>query len=386
VVLQVALSVVLLVGSGLLLRSFAQLRGIDPGFRVENVLTASLSLPSDSYGSGEDRIQFFQGLKESIEGMPGVESVALINRLPLLQPAGNVAIWAPERPPETNGDAPWADRRVVFPGYFETMEIPFLEGRGFEAGDDAGAPPVIILSRATAERVYPEESPLGRQVAVDVGGDEPGLFQVVGVVEDHRNSRVASSPRPAMFFPYAQQMVSTMRLAVTAEEDPMNLFRPIQERIWERNRDIVLSDPQTMEEAVSGSIAASRSITTAMGLFSLVALALAALGLYGVLAYFVARRVHEIGIRMALGASKAKVIHLVVSRGMALVAVGAALGLAGSLGATRLVEGMLFQTTARDPATYVGVSGFFLLLALAACLIPAWRALAVDPVETFRAE
>jgi putative ABC transport system permease protein len=386
VVLQVALSLVLLVGSGLLLRSFARLRGVDPGFRVENLLTGTVALPMDRFTEVEERVQFFGSLRESIEALPGVESVAMINQLPILQPSGNVAIWAPERPPETNTAAPWADRRIVLPGYFETMEIPLVEGRTLSASDLADAPAVIVLSRRTAELVFPEERALGRQVAVDVGSDEPGLFEVVGVVEDHQLSSLSGNPRPAMFFPYAQWPWGTMRLAVATGDDPMNLFRTIQERLWELDRDMVLSEAQTMETAVASSISSARAITTVLGMFAAVAIALAALGLYGVLAYFVTRRVHEIGIRVALGATGGKVLRLVITRGMILVGVGSILGIAGALGATRLVEGMLFQVSATDATTYIGVTGLFILLALGACVIPAWRALRVDPVEAFRAE
>jgi putative ABC transport system permease protein len=221
---------------------------------------------------------------------------------------------------------------------------------------------------------------------VDVGTDEPGLFQVVGIAEDHQMSSLSGNPRPAMFFPHTQWPWSTMRIAVATANDPMTLFRPIQERLWEMDRDIVLSQPQTMEEAVSGSISNTRAIATVLGMFAAVAIALAALGLYGVLAYFVARRVHEIGIRVALGASGGKVLQLVITRGMILVGIGAVLGIAGSLGATRLVEGMLFQVSSTDASTYIGVTGLFFVLALVACVIPAWRALRVDPVEAFRAE
>jgi putative ABC transport system permease protein len=361
VALQVALSVVLLVGSGLLIRSFARLRGVDPGFRVENLLTATVSLPSDDYQEANQRIQFFEGLRERIEALPGVETVGIVSRLPILQPSGNVAIWAPERPPETNNDAPWADRRIILPGYFATMGIPLLEGRVIQATDVAGSTPVIVLSRTTVDRVFPEWGAVGRQVAVDVGGDEPGLFEVVGVVEDHQLSSLAGAPRPAMFFPYAQQPAGTMRLAVATAADPKSLIRPIQERIWELDRNIVLSDAQTMEDALSNSLADTRSITTVLGMFAAVALGLAALGLYGVLAFFVTQRVHEIGIRVALGAT-------------------------GAIGATRLVEGMLFQTGPRDPVTFAGVTIFFLIVALGACLLPAWRALRVDPLEALRVD
>jgi len=386
VVLQVALSLILLMGSGLLLRSFARLRGVDPGYRVENLLTAAVSLPADDFQDVELQIQFFQRLRESVAALPGVETVAMINRLPILQPSGNVAIWAPERPPETNNNAPWADRRVILPGYFETMEIPLVEGRVLEEGDVAGSSPVIVLTRTTAELVFPDESPLGRQVAVDIGQEEPGLFEVVGVVEDHQLSSLAGSPRPAMFFPYAQRPTRTMRLTVATAIDPNTLIRPIQERVWELDRDIVLSNTQTMEDALSNSISGTRAITTVLGLFASVAIALAALGLYGVLAFFVTKRVQEIGIRIALGASGPSVLRLVITRGMTLVGIGSVLGVAGALGTTRLVDGMLFEISATDPVTFIAVTGFFLVVGLGACLLPAWRALRIDPMQAFRAE
>lgn len=386
VVAQVALTLVLLVGAGLLLQSFGRLRGVDPGFRVENVLTATVALPRDSYSQAEQRIQFFDEITESVAALPGVEEVGWVSRLPLLQTAGNVAIWAPERPPATNTDAPWADQRIILPGYFETMDIPLVDGRLFDDSDAAGAPPVIILTRRTAELVFPDERAVGRQVAVDTGGEDPGLFEVAGVVEDHQLSSLSGAVRPAMFFPYAQEPANTMRLAVGTSGDPSDLVRPIQERIWDINRDIVLSDAQTMEEAVSNSIAGLRSIMTILGMFASVAIALAALGLYGVLAYFVTRRIHEIGIRVALGASSGKVLRLVIGRGMALVGIGSLLGIAGSVVATRLVEGMLFQVSSTDPGTYAAVTGLFLALSLGACMLPALKALRVDPVEAFRAD
>jgi putative ABC transport system permease protein len=373
VVLQVAVSLALLVGSGLLLRSFTRLRGVDPGFRVERLLTATVSLPTDRYSDPERRVQFFEELKAGIEALPGVESVGLVSRLPILQPAGNYAIWNPEHPPEGDAGPPWADRRVILPGYLETMGIRLIEGRGPEESDVAGSSPVIVLSKRTAD------------VAVDMGRDEPGLFEVVGVVADHRGSSLAGGVRPAMFFPYAQLPVSTMRLAVAAT-DPLSLVRPIQARLWELDRNVLLGDARTMEDAVSGSVSGARSVTTVLSAFAAVAVALAALGLYGVLAYFVSRRMHEIGIRVALGATAGNVLRLVVTRGLTLVATGLVLGIGGAFGATRLVKGMLFQTSGTDPLTFAGVTGFFFVVALGACLLPAWKALRVDPVEAFRAE
>jgi len=386
VVLQVALSLILLVGAGLLVKSFVLLSSVNPGFRVNNLLTATVSLPSDDYAEPDLRVQFFEQLRESITGLPAVESVSMVTRFPIVQMGGNYAIWAPERPPETLQDAPgWADSRVVLRGYFATMEIPLVEGRVLEESDAVGSPPVVVLTRTAAGLVYPDESAVGRQLAVD-SRDGPDYYEIVGVVEDHKTSSLAGTPRPAMFFPHAQQPVSTLRLAVAASTDPTSLIRPIQERIWEQDRDIVLSDAQTVENALSNSVADTRSVTTVLGLFATGALALAALGIYGVLAFFVSRRVHEIGIRVALGAPATRVLRLVLVRGLALVGLGLVLGTVGAFGATRLMEGMLFQVNAQDPVTFAGVTAFFIVVALIACLLPAWKALRVDPLEVLRLE
>jgi len=389
VILQVALSVILLVGSGLLIRSFARLRGIDPGFRVDNLLTATVSLPSDGYQEDELRIQFFESLHEQIKALPGVETVGMINRLPILQRAGNTAIWSPENPPDSNVNPPTADRRVILPGYFKTMGITLVEGRVLETTDVAGSRPVVVLNRATAEALFPDGSAVGRQVAADVkfqGPGEPSFFEVVGVVEDHHLSSLTGAPRRAMFFTYSQQTANTMRLAVGTATNPKSLIRPIQERVWELDRDIVLSDAQTMDEALANSVAGTRSVTTIMGLFAIVALALVVLGLYGVLSFFVTQKTHEIGIRVALGAHRGSVLQFVITRGMRLVGAGLILGTIGAFGATRMVNGMLFQISATDPVTFAGVTGFFLIVALAACILPAWTATRVDPMEALRAE
>jgi putative ABC transport system permease protein len=265
------------------------------------------------------------------------------------------------------------------------MEIPLVEGRTFDESDAAGSPPVVVLTRTAAARIYPDERAVGRQLAVD-SRDGPMYFEVVGVVEDHKLGSLAGASRPAMFYPYAQRPTSAMSLAIGTTTNPVTLIRPVQARIWELDRDIVLSDAQSVEAALSESVAGTRSITTVLGLFAAVALGLASLGLYGVLAFFVSKRIHEIGIRVALGASGKQVLRLVLARGLTLVGVGLVLGTAGAFGATRMMEGMLFQISAQDPITFVGVTGFFVLVALGACLIPAWRALRVDPVEVLRLE
>jgi putative ABC transport system permease protein len=388
VVLQVALSLVLLVGTGLLIRSIVRLTSVDPGFRVERLLTATVKLPADRYAEADLRVHFFDSLRRGIEELPGVETVAMVNRLPFLQGGGNIGVWAPERPPDGYNDALWADQRVVLPGYFEAMGIPLIQGRDFQDTDTRGSPRVIILSRATAEFIFPDETWVGRQVAVDVLADEPVLLEVVGVVENHHiwSLTVGASERAAMFFPYAQRPYSTMRIAVRCTGEPSALVRPIQEQVWELERGIVLSEPRTMESAVNASMSDLKSISTVLAVFASVATALAALGLYGVLAFFVTRRTHEIGIRVALGATRGRVLGLVIRRGMLLVALGAAVGIAGAVILTRFLADMLFEISTVDPATYLGTTALFLAVGLVACLIPALRALRADPLPALRTD
>jgi putative ABC transport system permease protein len=384
VVLQVALSLVLLTGAGLLVRSVSKLWGVERGFRVENLLTASISLSGDRYSEEDRQIEFFRSLRESIEALPGVDAVALADRLPILSPWGNNPVWALEGP--RPDQPPLAELRVVLPGYFTGMNVPLLAGRALEESDGPGSPPVAVLTRAAADRLYLDRSAIGKLVAVGYAHSRTDTVQVVGVVEDHRMNALARTPRPAVFLTHAQFPSASMSLAVGTTVEPETLLRPIQERLWALDPNLVLSSPQSMEDAIANSIAGSRSMTILLTLFAVVALSLAAMGLYGGMAFFVNQRVREIGIRVALGASGGRVLGLVVHRGMLLVGLGSVTGIVGSLYTTRLVEGMLFEVTPTDPVALASVTGFLLLVALGACLIPSWRALQVDPVEAIRVE
>lgn len=380
-----AASTVLLVGSGLLLHSLDRLKSVDLGFRVESLLTASFALPLQRYPEPADRTRLVGEMEEAIGAIPGVQSVAFVSRLPLVNRGGNYHVWNPDAAPEPGAPRPWADRRSVLPGYFHAMGIALPEGRDLSGGDVEGAPPVAVLSKSSADQLFPGQSPLGRQVAMDRGESEALVVEVVGVVADHRTYSVDSATRPTIFFPYAQLPEGRMSLAV-ATSDPMAVARPIQERIWEMDRDLLLTDLRTMEDIVLGSISDTRSMTTVLGLFALVAIALAALGLYGVLAFFVARRTHEIGVRVALGATAAQVLRLVMARGLALAVTGAALGGVGSVWGVRAIRAELFETNVTDPTAAAGVVAFLLMVSLVACALPAWRALRVDPAEAFRAQ
>jgi putative ABC transport system permease protein len=384
VVAQVALSVVLLVGAGLLLKSFVQLRGVDPGFVTENVLTADIGLPRAKYEDDESRLRFFTELQDRVGATPGVLGVGFISRLPIRDPGGNIAAWDPANPPADASEWRLAYARMVMPGYFEAMSIPMREGRDFMA-IDAGGPSVMVISEAMARTIFPDQSPLGRQVAIDTG-DEPARFEVVGVVGDVQISSLSGDVSMVMYIPYSQWSEATMRLAVRTSGDPRAIIEVVRATLREMDPDIPLAGVATMDEVLSRSVSFQRTVMSALGLFAGVALFLAALGLYGVLAYYVAQRNREIGIRMAMGATGRDVFKMVLSRGFVLVGIGLIIGIGAAVGAGRLIRTLLFRVEASDPTTLVSISLFFVLVALLACLIPAWRAWRIDPVVAFRSE
>jgi predicted permease len=398
VIAQVALSIVLLIGSGLLIRSFAQLRGVDPGFETESILAAEIDISTAEYADAALRIQFYQGLVEELRAVPGVLGVGAISHLPIRNPGDNVRAWDPDNPPPNPNELRHAFRRPVFPGYFEAMGIPLLAGRDLTVMDTPDAPLVVAINESMAEFLFPGENPLGRRVAVDHGGAEPTIYEVVGVVGDVRMSSLAGDPRYATYFSYRQRAQSPMQIAIRTRGDPNSVVEALRSAVRNRDRDIPVENLSTMEEVVSRSISGRRVIMVTLTLFASVALFLAAIGLYGVLAYFVSRRVREIGIRVALGATSGSVMHLVLRRGLTLVAIGIVLGLGGAFAATRLLalgdtyaaarnaRLLLYGVEPTDPLTFLAVSIFFAVIALVASLLPAWRAMRVDPVEAIQAE
>lgn len=386
VVLQVAISTVLLIGAGLLIRSLTHQSNVELGFTPTNVLTAGVQLPESDYPTPESRIAFFTSLAEEVEALPGVASVGLINRLPILQGGGNIYLHPVDQPPEEGQPrmSRSADFRYMAPGYLETMGIPLLAGRDIARSDNEGSPRVMIISESLGELFFPGKSPLGQRLVVDMG--ELVVHEVVGVVANARLSRITSQPFHAMYMSYYQVPRDSMRLVVRTASDPAALTRPIREILRAKDRNIPLAEPATMASILDDALSDFRVITSALGLFSVLALLLALVGLYGVLAYYVRQRYHEIGVRMALGASARQVANLILSRGMGLVAVGLIAGLIASYWATRLIQRLLFGVESTDPATFVVATLGFGLVALVACLAPAWRATRVDPVVILKAE
>jgi putative ABC transport system permease protein len=377
VVAQVAISLILLIGSGLLLRSFATLSSVNPGFDTQNLLTTEIRLASDKYPDEAKRIDFFSDLTEDLRAIPGVTDVAVVNRLPVLNPGYNPAVWAADKPPPAHEDRVGANRRSVLPGYFDAMGILLLRGRGIEASDSAQAPKVLVINETMARKLFPNEDPLGRPVKI---WDEDDPYEVVGIVGDVRVGGLQYAPRLTMYGPYTQQPTLVMRLAIRTAYDATSLAEAVRNVVWSHDRDVPVAGLTSMDEIIARTVSNEKVVAISVTLFASVAVLLAAFGLYGVLAYYVSLRTHEIGICMALGANAGDIIQPILGRGLKLVATGIALGLVGAFWVTRLFQQILFEVAPTDATTYVVVSFFFAAVAIGACLIPARKALRVDPV------
>jgi len=385
---QVAMSVVLLVVAALLGRSLMRLSAVDPGFDTGNLLTAQLQLSGDAYQDPASRVRFFQGLMDDARAIPGVKAATIVNNLPILDPAGNIPVWDAARPPAQTSEAPLACARLVLPGYFRAMGIPVLAGRDVSADDLAGPdrPPVLVISRSVGRRLFPGANPLGRRIGIFTGDQKPAVAEVVGVVGDVRMNSLANDYSLAMYMPYQFRPQPVMRIAVRTSGDPGSAAAPLRASVARLDRGLVLAEVKTMDAVLSQSLEGFRLRAGALVLFGSAALVLAMLGVYGVLAFTVNQKRQEIGLRMVVGASRPGLLRWILARGLWPVAAGLALGLAGALGIGRLVRDLLFNVEPTDAVTFVGVAGCLVLAAVAACLVPAWRALRVDPVVALRQE
>ena len=386
VILQVAISVTLLIGAGLMIRSLVLQMNVDPGFNPEKVLTAGVRLSESDYPKDEERIAFFETLVEEIEALPGVSSVGLVNRLPIRDGGGNIYLYADDQAAEARQSSMSrsADFRFATPGYLETMGIPLLAGRDIAATDTQESPRVMVITASLADLFFPDQNPLGKKLIVDMG--ELVAHEVVGVVGNARLRRLTNDPFHAMYMSYSQIAPSGMQLAIRTQSDPAALIGPVRDVLKAKDPNIALADPTTMASIIDSALSDFRVIASSLGLLSFIALLLALVGLYGVLACYVGQRNHEIGVRMALGATARHVANLVLSRGLVLVAVGLVVGLTASFWANNLIQHLLFGIEAGDPITFVSTAVGFGLVAVLACLVPAWRATRVNPVITLKAE
>lgn len=379
---ELALATVLLVGATLLIRSLIQLQHVPLGFDPEGVISLQVALPPTKYPRAK-RVTFFRDLREGLQAIPGVDRVGVSSGIPF--GAGNYTtspVAVPGKSILPPGASVPIDWRTVSPGYFQTMGIPLLRGRDFTDSDTDDAPPVMILSRATARAFWGDDDPIGRTVRRVADSKD---FTVAGIVGDVRSTSL-NNESPALYYSSGTRIWALMDVVVRPVGDPALVIAGIRRHVHSMDPDVPIMNLRPMTEWVSGSAAQPRFNATLLGIFAVVALVLAAIGTYGVLAYSVSLRTKEIGLRMALGAERGSVRRLVVREGMAAGLIGIAIGLAASLAASRLIGALVFGVSVRDVPTYIGVSMLLAFVALASCVVPAIRASRVDPMTALRLE
>lgn len=382
VVGQVALSVVLLVGSGLVIRSLARLSHAELGFDSNSLLTGQIKLQEADYPE-DSRWHFFSSFLEEVEGLPGVESATLINRLPILSPWQDWSIWRADQAPPLPDDDFSAMARWVSSGYFQTMGMPVIAGRAIATTDVRGGPDVIVLSESTAKVLFGDADPLGRHVRI---GWPDRSFEVVGVVADARVNRIRGDPDPVAYMAAAQLAPPRMHIAIRTVGDPMRMVGPIEALLRRKDPNVVLAFPASMSSILDEQLADFRIVVISLTMFSCLALALAGIGLYGVLAYNVSQRRNEMGIRLALGASNSNILIFVLRRGLTLALGGLILGACVALPATFLMRQLLYDTRPIDPTAYVAAVVFMSAVAAFSSFMPAWRATRVDVLQALRSD
>jgi putative ABC transport system permease protein len=381
VVFESAIAVVLLIGAGLLIRSLIELQNINPGFDASNVLTMRVDLTRQKYDSPEKTTNFFQELETRIRTLPGVGAVGLITELPLSGQPNDMPFTVQGRPKVSIDEAFDADFRRVNQDYFQSLRIPFLRGRNFTKQEALQSAKVIVVSEQLVSTVFPNEDPLGKRLEMAIGDQ---TYEIIGVVGDIRHRSLESEPFAAMYMPsYAS---GRNNVVIRTQGDPLSLVSAVRKEVQSIDPDQPIADVKTMGDWLYVSVAAPRYRTLLLTLFAVLALVLACTGIYGVMAYSVTQRTHEIGVRMALGARQIDVLKLVIRQGMGLVLIGVALGLIGSVALMRVMQNLLFGITAKDPATFAVVASLLGLVAFVACYIPALRATKVDPLKALRYE
>jgi putative ABC transport system permease protein len=380
-VAEVALSMVLLVGAALLLRSFANVTGIDPGFRPDGVLTFRVSLPNAAYPDGHHRMTFYDALTTRLEALPGVRGAGLVQTLPL---KGDYLLGfeVQGRPAVRREDRLSSNYRAISGRYFETLGIPLMRGRTFTDRDKDGAPLVAIVDEAFARRYFPGEDPIGR--GIDIGNGSEGFAEIVGVVGSVRYDGLVTTAPPVMYAPLAQDGFGSMWVVARTTGDPAGLMADARQVVRALDPALPAYSLKTLEDVISESIAPRRFPMLLLGLFAAIAVGLAAVGLYGVVAYSVSLRTPEIGLRMAIGAGRGDVLRMIIISGMRVALIGIVVGIAGALMLSRLLQTMLFGVTTVDPASYIATAVMLLVVAALACYIPARRAMRLDPLTALR--
>jgi len=388
IVAEVALSLVLLVGAGLLINSFARVHAAAPGFNPERVLTMRIAPPEATY-SFERGEAFYADLFARLRATPAVRSVGAINALPLSGFGGDRSFYIEGRSTTRAEDLPDEEMRFVTPAYFRTMQIPILQGREFTERDTLASPRVAVVNQALARKYFPAGDAIGKRVAFT--RQEPVWYQIVGVVGAIRHRALDAKELPELYVPNAQPLfpnptVRALFVAVRADGDPLAMTASVRQVVAAVDPDQPIADVRSMEQRVSESLGPRRFNMVLLGVFAAVALTLCAIGIYGVVAYAVTERTHEIGVRLALGATARDVVAMVVGQGLALAVAGAAIGLVAAVALTRLMSSLLYGVTATDPLTFGAVALLLLVVAAGAAWLPARRATSVDPLIALRSE
>jgi putative ABC transport system permease protein len=386
VVSEIALSLVLLIGAGLMIKTFGNLTEVDVGFQAEGVMTAAISLPAARYPDSTSRAVFIDRVLEGVRSLPGVELAASVTGLPMTgqNSTRSFQVEGHETPEGQSG--PWGDFRIASAGYFEAMRIPLRQGRSFTPADRAGAPLVVIVDEVLAERYWPGEAAIGKRIGWGGGPDGTVWREVVGVVSHVVMTGAREDLHTQMYIPVAQQPPAGMMLVARAQGNPAALAEPIRRVVTGLDPDQPVFDTQSMSTRLAGSTAQSRFTMLLLGLFGAIALALAGIGIYGVMSYSVAQQTRELGIRLALGAETGSVLRLVLNRGLVLAVTGILAGLALAFWLGRLIQSQLYEVSPRDPAVFVLVAVVLGVVAVLSSYLPARRATRVDPIVALRAE
>jgi len=385
-VAEISLAMVLLVTAGLLLRSFANLTSVSPGFDVEHVMKADISLPRFQYSTPQQWTAFSDELLARIQTEPGLQDSAVVVPRPIADGQVNLGFYIVGNPPLSTGTSRTANYVAASPDYFRVMGIPLLAGRLFNQDDISTAPRVSVISKTMARLYFPNQDPLGKQLKFGFPPDGGAVREIVGIVGDVRDVSLGQDPGPMMYVPFAQAPFWGANVVVRSTLSPSSVAAAIRLEVRKMDKDLPVTDVANLQDLIEASVAQPRFRTFLLGLFASMALVLAATGIFGVISYSVSQQTREIGIRMALGAQSGEVLRQVLKEGARMVAVGLALGLMGSLAATRFIATLLFGVKPADPLTFAAVAAMLTIVALVASYIPARRATRVDPMVALRYE
>src|SRR6266487_4485864 len=383
---EVALALVLLSGAGLLMKSFARLQNVNPGFNPRNALTFEVSLPKIRYPDNPSIVRFNNEAQRRIAALPGVQAAGFSTILPLAGTNSDSSFAIEGQPSNDRSPSPDEENRQVSPDYFRALEIPLIKGRFFADADKADAPPVIIVNQAFAKKFWPKQDAVGKRIVMGGMSEHPNWITIVGVVGDVRHFGLDVDPKPEMYVPFAQDPYFTTIYVVRSNQDPASLLPAIRREIQAIDSAVPLANVRTFENVIADSIAPRRLSVVLLGVFAGVAVLLASVGIYGVMSFLVVQRTQEIGVRMALGAQRSDVLKLILGRSLKLISAGAAIGLVVTLMSTSTLQALLYNVSAFDTPTFVLVTILLAAVALAASYLPAMRATKADPMAALHAE